>query len=75
MQSKNKVNIGYRYNQVPHLTQDTTWESDKNTRKYHIQESQEASPFQAGDRKAAMNKHETKMIHKRSTASEAYRDA
>ena len=23
--------ISNRYNQVPHLTQDTTWESDKNT--------------------------------------------
>ena len=26
--------IRKRYNQVPHLTQDTTWESDKNTIKY-----------------------------------------
>ena len=46
------------YNRVPHLTQDTTWESDKNTRKHHIQESQEASPFQAGDHEAAMNRQE-----------------
>ena len=29
-----------RYNQAPHLTQHTTCESDKNTRKHHIQESQ-----------------------------------
>ena len=29
-------------NQVPHLTQDTTWKSDKNTRKHHIQQSQES---------------------------------
>ena len=28
-----------RYNQVPHLTQDTTWESDKNTINHHNQES------------------------------------
>ena len=27
-------------NQVPHLTQDTIWESDK-TQKHHIQESKE----------------------------------
>ena len=27
----------------------TTWESEKNTRKHHIQESQEASPFPAGN--------------------------
>ena len=26
------------YNQVPHLTQDTTWESDKNTIKHHTEE-------------------------------------
>ena len=30
--------IRNRYNQVPHLTQDTTWESDKNTIKHHKQE-------------------------------------
>ena len=34
----------------------TTWESDKNTRKHHIQESQEVSHFPAGDHKAAMNR-------------------
>ena len=28
-----KAKIRNRYNQVPHLTHDTTWESDKNTRK------------------------------------------
>ena len=33
-------------NQIPHLTHDTTSESDKNTRKHHLQE---ASPFPAGD--------------------------
>ena len=30
--------IRNRYNQVPHLTQDTTGESDKNTIKHHKQE-------------------------------------
>ena len=36
------------------MTQDIIWEgSDKNTRKYHIQESQEVSPFPTGDHKAA----------------------
>ena len=30
--------IRHRYNHVPHLTQDTTWESDKNTIKHHKQE-------------------------------------
>ena len=28
-----EAKIRNRYNQVPHLTQDTTWESDKNTHK------------------------------------------
>ena len=46
-----------RYNQVPHLTQDTTWESDKNTIKYHKQEPR-GQPFPAGDHKAAMNNRE-----------------
>ena len=30
--------ITNRYNIVPHLTQDTTWESDKNTIKHHKRE-------------------------------------
>ena len=68
--------IGNQYIQVPHLTQDTTWGNDKNTRKHHTQESQEVSPFQAGDHKAAMNRQDSmtdtkhkyqKRIHKRIT--------
>ena len=53
---------------------------DKNTRKHHTQESQEVSPYPAGDHNAARNrkysitdKHDTKIakrIHKRSTALE-----
>ena len=54
-----KAQIRNRYNQVPHLAQDTTWESDKNRRKHHIQENQEVSPFPAGDHKAAMNRQES----------------
>ena len=34
---RNVAKIRYLYNQVPHLTQDTTWESDKNTIKHHKQ--------------------------------------
>ena len=48
-----------QYNQVPHLTQDTTWESDKNTRKHHILEIQKINPFTAGDNKAAMNRQDS----------------
>ena len=86
--------IRNRYNQVPHLTQDTNgkvtqssttpdpgykWESDKLTLDT-TNESQEVSPFPAGDHKAHINrrvqrhsKHKTEQkqkIHKRSTALE-----
>ena len=51
-----------------HMTRDTTCESDKHTRKRHIQETQEISPFPASDNKAARNgqdmmidKHETQI--------------
>ena len=46
---RKKAKIRNRYNQAPHLIQDTTWESNKNTIKHHTQESQEFSPFPAGD--------------------------
>ena len=45
------------YNQVLHLTQNTTWESDK-TQYKNTNESQDVSPFPAGDHKAAMNGRE-----------------
>ena len=44
-----------QYNQVPHLTQDTNGESDKLTVRHH-NESQEVSPFPAGDHKAHINR-------------------
>ena len=47
-----------RYNQVPHLTQDTTYESDKITIKHHKQEPR-GQPFPAGEHKAAMNRRES----------------
>ena len=53
---RKKAHVRNRYNQVPHLTQDTTLESNKNTRNHHTQVSQEISPFPTGDHKAAMNK-------------------
>ena len=61
-----EAKIRNRYNQVPHLTQETTWQSDKNTIKHNKQESQEASPFPAGDQKAAIDRQEsmTNMNHK-----------
>ena len=35
-----------RYNQIPHPTQETIWESDKNTKQHHMQERQEVRPSQ-----------------------------
>ena len=46
---RKKAKIRNQYNQVPQLTQITTWESDKSIRKRNIQESQEVSLFPAGD--------------------------
>ena len=69
--------IRKRYDQVPHLTQNTTWESNENTINI-TNKSQVVSPFTAGDHKAAMNRQKsmrntrrkTQMILKRSTALE-----
>ena len=62
-----------RYNQVPHLTQDTYGKVTKLTVDT-TNESQEVSPFPAGDHKAHINrraqrhsKHKTEQKHKRST--------
>ena len=50
--------IRNRYNQVPHMTQDTTWESDK-TQLNNTNNSQDVSPFPAGDHKVAVNRRES----------------
>ena len=46
--------IRNRYNQVPHLTQDTNWKV-ANSQLGTTNERQEVSPFQAGDHKAHIN--------------------
>ena len=63
--------IRNRYNQVPHLTQDT---NGKVTKLDTTNESQEFSTFPAGDHKAQINrraqmhnKQKTEIKHKRST--------
>ena len=71
--------IRNRYNQVPHLTQDTNGKVT-NSQLDTTNESQEGSPFLAGDHKVHINrraqmqsKHKTEKninIHKRSTALE-----
>ena len=56
--------IRKRYNQIPHLTQETTWESSNN--KINItNKSLEVSPFPAGDHKAAMKIHRESMRNTR----------
>ena len=65
--------IRIRYNQIPHLTQDTNGKVT-NSQLDTTNESQEVSPFPAGDNKAYINrcaqrqsKHKTEQKHKRST--------
>ena len=64
--------IRNRYNQVPHLTQDTNGKVT-NSQLDTTNESQEVRPFSAGDHKAHINrraqrhsKHKTEKKHKRS---------
>ena len=69
--------IGYRYNQVPHLTRDTNGKVT-NLQLNTTNESQEVSPFPAGDDKAHINRRAQmhskykieKKIRQRSTALE-----
>ena len=65
--------ISNRYNQVPHLTQNTNG-NVTNSQLDTTNESQEVSPFPAGDHKAHINrrtqmhsKHKTEKNIKRST--------
>ena len=65
--------IRNRYNQVPHLTQDTNGKVT-NSQLDTTNESQEVSPFPASDHKAHINrraqrhsKHKTEQKYKRST--------
>ena len=56
---RKKAKIRNRCNQVPHLTQDATFESDDTTRAHHIRESKEVSLYTAGDHKAAINRKDS----------------
>ena len=58
LKARKAAKIRNRYNQVPHVTQDTTWESEKTQLKI-TNTSQEVSPFPAGYHKAAMNRRES----------------
>ena len=52
----NGAKIRNRYNQVPHLTQDTNWKVTK-SKLDTTNKSQEVSPFPAGDHMAQINRH------------------
>ena len=60
---KQRAKTGNRYNQVPQLTRDTIWESDKKTRKHQLQESAEISPSPAGDHMPMKNMPPPGMCH------------
>ena len=69
-----RAKIRNRYNQVPHLTQDTNGKVTNSLTADTTNESQEVRPFPAGDFKARINrrtqrhsKHKTEQKHKRST--------
>ena len=60
-----KAKIRNQFNQIPHMTEKTLWESNKNTRKRFTQESQKVSHFPAGNEQTKQhnkNKHETYML-------------
>ena len=57
-QRREGATIRNRYNQVPHLTQDITWEVTR-TQFNTTNESQEVGLFPAGDHKAAMYRRES----------------
>ena len=58
-QVRKRAKIRYRYNQVPHLTQDTIVKVTDSQLDI-INESQKVSPFLAGDHKASINKRARK---------------
>ena len=62
--------IRNRYNQAPHLTQDTTWESNKTTINI-TNKSQEVSPFPAGDQ--AMNRRKSMTITRHNNTNDPHK--
>ena len=56
---RKRAKIRNRYNQAPHLTQDTNGNVTTSQLDF-TNESQEVSPFPAGDHKASLNRHTQK---------------
>ena len=59
MKVRKREKIRNRYNQVPHLTQDTNGKVT-NSQLDITNENQEVSPFPAGDHKASINRRARK---------------
>ena len=59
MKVRKRAKIRNRCNQAPHLTQDTNGKVT-NSQLDITNESQEVSPFPAGDHKASINRHTKK---------------
>ena len=63
MQSKEEGKDHELINQIPHLTKDTIWESDKHTKKHHNRHTNEPSGlFSIGDHKATRNRQDSIMM-------------
>ena len=72
---RKKAHIRNRYNQIPHLTNDTIWESEKTQENITHKRAKKTAFFPTGDHKATRNRQDSmaelqKRIHKRSTALE-----
>ena len=67
---RKETKIRKRYNQVPHLTQDTTWESNKNTINITIN-SEELSPFPGSNEHT--QKHENHKTQNTNEPQKKYR--
>ena len=64
--------IRNRYNQVPHLTQDTNGKVT-NSQLDTTNESQEASPFPAGDHKAHINRRTQRHSERKTEKNKDYK--
>ena len=65
---RKRAKIRNRYNQVPHLTQDTNGKVT-NSQLDITNESQEVSPFPAGDHKASINRRAQKHYKRKTEIS------
>ena len=74
MKVSKKANLRKRYNQVPHLTQDTVWESDKTQENISLKRAKRLALFQQvavmiliHNFNDSQNKHHIGMVSKKMT--------